>query len=488
MSASNNKPLVYWFRRDLRLTDLPALSAAAGRNQPLVAVYVHDTDTPGQWAPGAASRWWLHHSLAALGRALAARGGELLLRQGDAVEQLLQLATAIGAGSIYFSRQYDPEAIRQENQLNEACGRQGIECRRFPGSLLHEPESIRNRAGRPFRVFTPFWKTCLANRSVGEPLDGPGSLHFHDHGQARADLNTLDLLPTSPDWAAHWRDYWQPGEAGAEIALEDFLSGGFRDYAVGRDFPARAVTSRLSAHLHFGELSPRQLWHDIQSHVALRPGHQGQADKFLSELGWREFSHHLLFHFPAIPEQPFNPQFETFPWHSDDRGLRAWQRGMTGYPVVDAGMRELWHTGYMHNRVRMIAASFLTKHLLLPWQLGARWFWDTLVDADLANNACGWQWVAGSGADAAPYFRIFNPTLQGRKFDPEGEYIRRWVPEIAGLPDKYLHEPAIAPDAILQRAGVEPGITYPEPIVHHPDARRRALDALALNRNLNQAD
>lgn len=488
MATTTTAPLIYWFRRDLRLHDLPALNAAADTGQPLVAVYILDDETPGAWTLGAASRWWLHHSLAALDRSLGETGGGLLFRQGRAVEQLLQLAATLNAGSIYFSRQYDPWSAAEETALEQACRADGIECRRFRGALLHEPEEILNQSGNPFRVFTPFWKACRSRGLDSPPQSAPAQIHFHAHDLETPALESLGLLTNSELWARHWTGLWQPGETGAGRRLDEFIESGLEDYAEGRDFPARRVTSLLSPHLHFGELSPRQLWQEAQAPGAEQPALQPQSDKFLAELGWREFAHHLLYHFPQLPERAFNRQFDSFPWREGRDQLRAWQHGNTGYPIVDAGMRELWQTGYMHNRVRMIAASFLTKHLLLPWQLGQQWFWDTLVDADLANNACGWQWVAGSGADAAPYFRIFNPTLQGQKFDADGGYVRRWVPELAALPDRYLHEPSTAPATVLRDAGISLGSTYPVPIVEHRVARQRALDALAQNRRTNEAN
>jgi deoxyribodipyrimidine photo-lyase len=474
-----SNPIIYWFRQDLRTADLPGLLAAAATERPLIACYIHDEKTPGEWAPGGASRWWLHYSLQALAGELEALGGQLLIRRGDALTELPALAHHVAAEGIYCSRHYEPWAGPLEQALHDSLEGDGIAFRRYPGSLLFEPDQVRNQAGQPFRVFTPFWKACRRQAEPGRPLAPPGKLRWHPLPAESLSLEQLGLLPRNPDWAAHWDTLWQPGSRGAEGSLQRFLDGPLADYREGRDHPARDTTSRLSPHLHFGELSPRQLWHTLQRHCAHHPELEQQRDKFLSELGWREFSYHLLHHFPSIPEQPFKSDFEAFPWMGSDQMLRAWQEGRTGYPIVDAGMRELWQTGYMHNRVRMIAASFLTKHLLIPWQSGERWFWDTLVDADLANNACGWQWVAGSGADAAPYFRIFNPTLQGKKFDASGEYVRRWVPELANLPDKYIHQPDQAPSEALDAAAISLGKDYPLPIVEHQSAREAALAAYA---------
>jgi len=476
--ANSNDPIIYWFRQDLRLSDLPGLSAAAATGRPVIPCYILDEESAGRWAPGGASRWWLHHSLAALQAAIAERGGELLLYRGDTRAILEYLAETTGASSIFCSRAYEPWAAQLERTLHDSLP-EGLELRRFAGSLLFEPEQIANQSGQPFKVFTPFWKACLRKEDPRSPVAAPSGGVFADIPAPRPpasdarSLDGLELLPVSPNWAAGWESLWQPGEAGAQRRLESFLAEGLGDYADGRNHPAMDVTSRLSPHIHHGEISPRQIWHRVCD--GRRP--REQVNKFLSELGWREFSYHLLHHFPDIPEKAFKEQFADFPWVGNREHLKAWQRGQTGYPIVDAGMRELWQTGYMHNRVRMVVASFLTKHLLLPWQAGEEWFWDCLVDADLASNGCSWQWVAGSGADAAPYFRIFNPTTQGEKFDKQGEYVRRWVPELADLPDKYLHEPAAAPEAVLKEAGVTLGQDYPHPLVDHKAARQAALDA-----------
>jgi deoxyribodipyrimidine photo-lyase len=466
---------IYLFRNDLRLTDLPGLAAAAA-NGPVLPVYVLDDDSSGERAPGGASRWWLHHSLLSLAANIEAAGGQLLLRRGDTVSCLREMAQAIGATAIYFSRSYSPWERALEQRLHQEFDAT-ISVKRFPGTLLHEPEKIANQAGEPFKVFTPFWRHCKRQEGPGLPLRTPSSIAWAElpgHSDTLADWG---LLPEQPDWAAHWPALWSPGAGGAQRALDQFLRHAVANYASGRDHPAEEATSRLSPHLRFGEISPREVWHKAQELAANNPEQREQVDKFLSELGWREFSYHLLYHFPSIPEQPFKAQFADFPWLGSEAQLRAWQRGQTGYPVVDAGMRELWHTGYMHNRIRMVTASFLTKHLLTHWRTGERWFWDTLVDADPASNTCSWQWVAGSGADAAPYFRIFNPVTQGEKFDAGGDYVRRWVPEIAALPDRYLHRPWEAPADILAKAGIILGQDYPLPVVDHRAARESALAA-----------
>ena len=475
--SENKSPVIYWYRQDLRTSDLPGLVAAAEAG-PVIPCFIFDPDSAGVWAPGGASRWWLHHSLAALREAIADIGGDLLICQGDTVETLAQLAASSQASAVYTSRGYEPWAAELERRVHSRLGEEGIACKRYPGSLLFEPEQIANQSGEPFKVFTPFWKACRRQPEPRQPLPRPAADAFFAGtnkaaGSLACPLEDLELLPSRPNWAAGWESKWSPGEQGAGERLEGFLDNGIGNYSEGRNHPSLDVTSRLSPHIHFGEISPRQVWHAAQRCAQS----DEEVSKFLSELGWREFSYHLLHHFPHIPERAFKAQFDEFPWLGSEDMLHAWQRGQTGYPIVDAGMRELWQTGYMHNRVRMVVASFLTKHLLIPWQRGEAWFWDTLVDADLASNACSWQWVAGSGADAAPYFRIFNPTAQGEKFDKAGGYVRHWVPEIAALPDKYLHEPATAPDEVLTAAGIKLGVDYPEPMVNHKQARQAALDA-----------
>jgi deoxyribodipyrimidine photo-lyase len=477
-------PLVYWFRQDLRLSDLPGLHAALATGKPLVLCYILDDIAPGEWAMGGASRWWLHHSLAALQQAIADRAGQLILRRGGAGSQLLQVIEETGADTVYCSRCYEPWAVLQESALHEALGRRDISFKRFPGSLLFEPGSILSGSGLPYKVFTPFWRACLREPEPPAPREPPPKLDRCVNGVSTVLLEDLRLLPQGINWARGWSQLWSPGEAGAREKLALFLTGAVENYRDGRNHPARNTTSRLSAHLHFGEISPRLVWHQARAAGLHNPPLAEQVDKFLSEMGWREFSHHLLVHWPTLPERPFKEQFSQFPWLGNREHLAAWQQGQTGYPIVDAGMRELWQTGSMHNRVRMIVASFLTKHLLLPWRLGEDWFWDTLVDADLANNASGWQWVAGSGADASPYFRIFNPTLQGEKFDAEGDYVRRWVPELAALPNKYLHKPHLAPASILESSGITLGADYPQPIVDHALARKAALDAYSAIKNV----
>lgn len=471
-------PAIVWFRQDLRAADNPALRHAAARGGPVIPVYVLDDKTPGDWVMGGASRWWLEKSLAALAEQLRALGAPLVLRRGKAAGVIPELAAETGADAVYWNRCYEPFAVARDTALKASLKDNGIGTESFNGSLLFEPWEIETGSGGPYKVFTPFWKSCLAKPEPDAPAAAPET--FEPAGDVTSDaLEDWMLYGGRPDWAAAFPDHWTPGEAGARDRLDDFLDEALAGYAEGRDRPDRDLTSRLSPHLHFGEISPRQVWHAVgrARQAAGRAFPEKAAQKFLSEIGWREFCHHLLYHFPKIPAENFRDQFDDFPWRGDPDGLRAWQKGQTGYPIVDAGMRQLWATGWMHNRVRMIVASFLTKDLLVHWRDGAAWFWDTLVDADLANNAAGWQWVAGSGADAAPYFRIFNPVSQGEKFDPNGNYVREWVPEIAAVPDKHLHAPWAAPDDVLAEAQVTLGETYPEPIVDHAAARKRALAA-----------
>ncbi|MDX1431591.1 MAG: deoxyribodipyrimidine photo-lyase [Gammaproteobacteria bacterium] len=466
-----NAPVIHWFRRDLRLADNPALAAALAGRAPLVAVFVLDDATPGAWAPGGASRWWLHGSLQALAADIDSLGGRLVLRRGESVAALTRLVDETGAREVHWTRCYEPHARALDEALDAALGER-VALHRHGGNLLFEPVAVRTAKDEPFRVFTPFWRACRRLPEPHRPLAAPTRIDFAPPPAAER-LEDWWLRPSAPDWAAGLRERWTPGERGAGERLEHFAEARVRDYEGLRDRPGAAGTSQLSPHLHFGELGPRQVWHRLRAAAAGAPG----VESFLRELGWREFSHHILHHWPHVTDAPLNERFARFPWRRDARALRAWQRGGTGYPLVDAGMRELWRTGWMHNRVRMVAASFLVKHLLLSWQEGAAWFWDTLVDADLANNSASWQWVAGCGVDAAPYFRVFNPVLQSRKFDAEGAYLRRWLPELARVPAKWIHEPWRAPQAVLDEAGVALGRDYPRPIVDHGAARARALAA-----------
>ena len=477
-------PVIVWFRQDLRLSDNPALHAAAATGRPVVPVYILDRESAGRWAPGGASRWWLHHSLDSLARSLAARDLRLVLRRGPAGPVLERLVAETGARGVCWNRLYEPGAIRRDGAIRTALQAAGVTVETFNAGLLFEPGTVLSGSGAPYRVFTPFWRACLKADPPAPPQPEPafGAAAAPARPVRSEPLDSWGLLPTAPDWAGGLRAAWKPGEATAQRLLQAFLANGLHGYAAQRDRPDLSSVSRLSPHLHFGEIGPRQIWHAVHARSAPRDGPADDpADdgprKFLAEIGWREFCCNLLAEFPDLPDKPLQPRFAGFPWEDKPDALRAWQRGRTGYPFVDAGMRQLWQTGWMHNRLRMVTASFLVKHLLIPWQAGAAWFWDTLVDADLANNSANWQWVAGCGADAAPYFRIFNPVTQGRKFDPHGDYVRRFVPELAGLPDRWIHRPWEAPPDALNAAGVRLGEDYPPPIVDHAEARREALAA-----------
>ena len=473
---TSNSPMLLWFRQDLRLSDNPALAAAVEQGKPIIPVFIWAPEEEGMWRPGGASSWWLHYSLNALADALEKRGSKLVIRRGPAASALQQLLAESGASSVFWNRRYEREAIARDTKLKAELKKSGIQTESFNSSLLFEPWTIQNSSSQPFRVFTPFWKACLSRPCVEAAADAPANLQGPDTWPSTLALAELKL-ESNIDWASGLREAWQPGESGALRELQRFQTVALDEYQVSRDKPGVAGTSRLSPHLHFGEISPGQIWRALK-----QGGHSAASDAYLRQLGWREFAHHVLYHFPNSPQQALRPEFAAFPWKTELQSLQAWTQGKTGYPLVDAGMRELWHTGWMHNRVRMVVASFLVKHLLTNWQEGAAWFWDTLVDADLANNTLGWQWVAGCGADAAPYFRIFNPVIQGEKFDPDGSYVRRWVPELAALPDEWLHKPWKAPTSVLAQSGIELGSTYPAPIVDHDQARSRALAALSAMR------
>lgn len=467
---------IHWFRRDLRLRDNPALAEAVSAGS-IVGVFILDDEDAGENATGGASRWWLHHSLKSLSDSLEKLGGKLVLRRGSAAEAIPALVAETGAGRVVWNRMYEPWSIRRDKALKADLEARGIEVQSFAADMIREPWEVETKAGKPFSVFSPFWRALQALGDPEPALPAPEKIVFHRGDVPSDKLDDWGLLPTKPNWASEFDSEWTPGAEGAVQRMAEFLSGPINDYKDGRNFPARGATSLMSAPLHFGEVGPRQLWHATRS--AMEAGYVNNAAgwSFLRELGWRDFNRHLLFYNPETVTENFRDTFDAFPWRDDDAAFTAWTKGMTGYPMVDAGMRELWRTGIMHNRVRMVAASFLVKHLLVDWRRGEMWFRDTLVDADLANNVGGWQWTAGCGADAAPYFRIFNPVAQGEKFDPDGDYIRKWVPEIGALPDKYLNKPWEAPRDVLAEAGVVLGKTYPGPLVDHAAARQRALDA-----------
>ncbi|WP_396328721.1 cryptochrome/photolyase family protein [Burkholderia anthina] len=484
-AKSSVAPAIVWFRDDLRVTDQPALTRAVASGRPLVCVHVDDTGAGAGRALGGATRWWLHGALAALDAALARHGGRLLLLRGDAPREIERVVHDTGAEAVYWNRRYAQPQRDADAALKASLKARGLDVESSNGSLLNEPWEVLTGAGTPFQVFTAYWRAVLRDRTVAAPLPEPERIAFHPWPAAVREralaLDALALRPHAPDWAGGLRDAWPaPDEGGAHARLDAFPDASLAGYADTRDRPDPPATSRLSPYLRFGNVSPRQVWHAVQG--AAQAGGAACAagvEKFLSELGWREFSHVLLYYFPALATDNFRAQFDAMPWRDDPAALRAWQRGLTGYPFVDAGMRELWTTGWMHNRVRMVVASFLVKHLLIDWRAGERWFYDTLVDADAANNPANWQWVAGCGADAAPYFRIFNPVTQGRKFDSQGAYVRRWVPELAGLDAATIHAPWEASPEQLAAAGVRLDVDYPAPIVDHDGARHRALDALA---------
>ncbi len=473
---TTDAPSIVWFRQDLRLADNPALARALERPGPLVPLFILDEGETAARRPGAAQRWWLHHSLAALDEALKDRGSRLILRRGAASEVLAGVAAETGAKALYWNRCYDPASVARDRAVKSWAKEEGLEVESFNGLLLMEPWEIATKEGKSYRVFSPFWRRLRECYDHRAPLPAPDALPAAPDiaGDGLADWA---LLPEKPNWAEGFAALWEPGEAGARARLADFLEDSLAGYKAERDRPDRRSTSRLSPHLRFGEISPRQVWQAVEDHLSVASGGQSGADKFLSEIGWREFSYHLLFHEENLAEAPLRSNFAGFPWRESESDLRRWQRGRTGYPIVDAGMRELWATGWMHNRVRMIVASFLIKDLLISWQEGEAWFWDTLVDGDPANNSASWQWVAGCGADAAPFFRIFNPVSQGERFDPKGAYVRTWLPELEGLPDKVIHRPWEADEETLAEAGVNLGETYPRPIVDHAQARKAALQA-----------
>ncbi|MGE7470117.1 cryptochrome/photolyase family protein [Bosea sp. NPDC003192] len=481
------RPALIWFRDDLRLSDNPALRAAIERG-PLICLYILDT-SPDRRPLGGAARWWLSRSLTALSEAIAAKGGELLILRGDPAELLPRIAHEADIGYVAWNRRYDAAAIDLDKSLKAMLTDSSIEVESFNANLLNEPWQVATKADGPFKVFTPYWRAVREGGEPAPPLPAPTELSKAPLPAAlRKQILTvadLALEPTRPDWAGGLRETWTPGEAGALERLGTFLDETLAGYREARDLPDRPSTSRLSPHLRFGEIGPRQIWHATKAALEAgdTPGSAADVEKFFSEIGWREFSYHLLFHNPGLASVNYDRRFDAMAWEKDEAGLKAWQKGLTGYPIVDAGLRELWQTGWMHNRVRMITASFLIKHLLTDWRAGEAWFWDTLVDADPANNPASWQWVAGSGADAAPYFRVFNPVTQGEKFDPKGTYVRHFIPELAELGDKFIHRPWEAPATELKKAGIALGRDYPKPVIALDFGRRRALDAFAAIRS-----
>lgn len=467
-------PIILWFRKDLRLDDNLALTAAVETGRPVLSVYILDDSDPTLAPLGAAQRWWLHHSLLSLRRSLRAAGNDLILRRGPWDKTLENLLAASGADAIFVNRIHEPAGLAKKRDFAEALKTRGVDITAFDGQLLHDPRKLTTGSGGSFRVYTPFWNAFQRQHEPRPPVEAPSKIPaFHIEVESD-DLDSWHCLPSKPDWAVHFTESWTPGEPAALEKLHDFVDGPLDRYRTDRDFPARPATSRLSPHLALGEISPFRIWGATRG-----LGEISREDliHFRKELVWREFCYHLLFHFPDLAERNWNAHFDALGWQEDAARFRAWTRGMTGYPIIDAGMRQLWRDGTMHNRVRMITGSFLVKDLLIDWRQGERWFRDTLVDADPASNPANWQWVAGTGADASPFFRVFNPVLQGEKFDASGDYVRSFVPEIAGLPDKFIHRPFDAPAEVLRKAGIALGTTYPQPIVDHAQARVRALNA-----------
>jgi deoxyribodipyrimidine photo-lyase len=466
--------IIVWFRSDLRLHDNPALYAAIGRSKRIVPIYIHAPHEEGRWQPGSATRWWLHHSLSSLARDLKQLGSRLILRTGNSIEELQQIISETNASSVFTTRCYTPAGINRDKRLQRLLQETNVELTFYNGNLLIEPDSIRNKAGQPFKVFTPYWRTHQQLFNLPALLPAPVQMPSVPKRLSSLALAKLELLP-GLSWPTGLRQTWQVGEQAALQLLRTHVTDVIADYPESHDRPDINGTSLLSPYLHFGELSVRQVAHTL---MQTRQKHARQgATALLRQLVWRDFAHHIMWHFPATTDKPFDTRYERFPWQrrSNSRILKAWQQGLTGLPIVDAGMRQLWQTGWMHNRVRMIVASLLSKNAGIHWQLGARWFWDTLVDADLAQNSMNWQWVAGCGVDAAPYFRIFNPVLQGQKFDPRGEYIRRWLPELAALPTDYIHQPELTPPLVQQGCGVIIGKDYPKPILDLKASREQAL-------------
>lgn len=470
-----------WFKHDLRLADHPALHAAAERGA-VVPVFLWTPDEEDRWAPGGAHCWWLHYSLTSLDTTLRNRGSCLILRREPSEAALRDLIDATGADAVYWNRRYEPHLLDRDNAIRQSLHDDGIDATAFESQLLHNPNTVQTTSGGPYHVYTPFWKKLMKRPlEVDVPLPAPdfGAEHAPSDWPDSLALDDLSLLPEARDgvdWADGLRNTWAPGEAAAHKRLHHTLDHVLATYETDRDRPDRNGTSRFSPYLHHGELSPRQVWRAVSDWAAENGTHKA-AEPFLQELVWREFSYHMLHHYPNTPTENYKSKFDDFPWETNNDWLARWQRGQTGYPIVDAGMRQLDATGWMHNRVRMIVASFLTKDLMIGWWHGADWFWDTLVDGNLANNTMGWQWSAGSGADAQPFFRIFNPVSQGERHDPNGNYVRRWIPELANLPNDVLHHPWNASKNTLAQAGVTLGVTYPEPIVDHSAMRDKALAA-----------
>ena len=470
---------VMWFRQDLRLADNPALTNALEDGKTL-PIFILDNVNSKEHVNGAASKWWLHHSLSKLNKSLK---NKLCFFRGNPIDILDEIHKQFEISNIFWSRCYEPWRIKRDKKIKKYFNDQNVNVNTFNGSLLWEPWNIAKKDGTPYKVFTPYYrKGCLNSDKPRMPLPAPNLSNLISIDNYDLKIEDLKLMPKH-NWYNNMSSLWSPGEEGALNKIEEFISNGLNNYKEGRNFPSNQNVSQLSPHLHFGEVSPNQVWYRAKTKEG-KLGIKKDLDHFLSELGWREFSFNLLYHFPFLPKENLQKKFDNFPWDNDKDKLKKWQKGLTGYPIVDAGMQELWQTGYMHNRLRMVVGSFLVKNLLLHWHHGERWFWDCLIDADLASNSAGWQWIAGSGADAAPYFRIFNPITQGQKFDPEGKYTRKYLPVLNDMPDKFLFNPWEAPEDVLRSAGVKLGENYPLPIVEIGSSRQKALEAFATTKTL----
>lgn len=463
---TQQSPVLVWLRQDLRRHDNPALAAAAETGRPVLPVFILDDMAAGPWKLGGASRWWLHQALEAL-------DFPVVLRVGDSASVISELLSESGATAVFWNRRLAPWAIAQDKQIKSTLQGREIEVQSFQALTLREPWEVKQSSGQPYKVYTPYSRAWMQKENPRRPVATPADVTFAKANSAK--LGDLNLHPKHPDWSGGLADTFQISEASAEARLRAFIEDGLFAYRDGRNFPADDGTSMLAPYLASGVISPHRIFEAVAGAAYAKKGSLDPSFPFVRQLIWRDFAYSNLFHFNDMTDISLRSEFEGYPWVKDEGSLRAWQRGKTGFPIVDAGMRQLWQTGYMHNRVRMIAGSFLTKDLLIRWQEGARWFWDTLCDADLANNSMGWQWVAGCGIDAAPYFRIFNPTTQGEKFDPKGDYVRRFVPELANLPNAWIHKPHEAPESILAASGVKLGTNYPKPLVDHKAARQRAL-------------
>ena len=468
------KSAIVWFRQDLRLSDNPALHEALEDGYAVIPLYILDDKNAAEWKLGGAARWWLHHSLNSLNDDLR---GHLLVRSGDAADHLMNLISETGASAVYWNRCYEPWRVKRDEEIKSGLKDNGIEAESFNGSLLWEPWEGCKDDGTPYRVYTPFYKNASSKKEPRDPYDRPERITYASHNEKTGAIDDLALMPEI-EWYKEMEKVWDIGEDSAHAQLKDFFKNGLHNYKEGRDRPDKEYVSRLSPHLRHGEISPHQIWHMTKSYGDSHKIKQSEIDHYCKELGWREFSYHLMYHYPEIVWENLQEKFNDFPWKSQEsKDLKRWQRGQTGIPIVDAGMRQLWQTGWMHNRVRMIVGSLLVKNLLIHWHRGEEWFWDCLVDGDLANNSASWQWIAGSGADAAPYFRIFNPITQGEKFDPNGDYVRKYVPELKDMPKKHIHSPWEADKDVLEKAGVTLGDNYPKPIVDVKESRQAALDA-----------